>query len=79
MEFGDESLIDEVMNYDNLLIVKTLSKAFSLAGIRMGYIVANEDIINSIEKSQSSLQFKFSIDIYSDRSLKTKRTECMIM
>ena len=50
MEFGDESLIDEVMNYDNLLIVKTLSKAFSLAGIRMGYIVANEDIINSIEK-----------------------------
>ena len=50
MEFGDESLIDEVMNYDNFLIVKTLSKAFSLAGIRMGYIVANEDIINSIEK-----------------------------
>ena len=50
MEFGDESLIDEVMDYDNLLIVKTVSKAFSLAGIRMGYIVANEDIITSIEK-----------------------------
>ena len=48
MEFGDESLIDEVMDYDNLLIVKTVSKAFSLAGIRMGYIVANEDIITSI-------------------------------
>lgn len=38
------------MDYDNLLIVKTVSKAFSLAGIRMGYIVANEDIITSIEK-----------------------------
>ena len=50
MEFGDESLIDEVMDYDNLLIVKTVSKAFSLAGIRMGYIVANEEIITSIEK-----------------------------
>ena len=50
MEFSDESLIDEVMDYDNLLIVKTLSKAFSLAGIRTGYIVANENIINSIEK-----------------------------
>ena len=50
MEFGDESLIEEVMDYDNLLIVKTVSKAFSLAGIRMGYIVANEDIITSIEK-----------------------------
>ena len=50
MEFGDEFLIDEVMDYDNLLIVKTVSKAFSLAGIRMGYIVANEEIITSIEK-----------------------------
>ena len=50
MEFSDESLIDEVMDYDNLLIVKTVSKAFSLAGIRMGYIVANEEIITSIEK-----------------------------
>ena len=28
MEFGDESLIDEVMDYENLLIVKTVSKAF---------------------------------------------------
>lgn len=50
MEFSDESLIDEVMEYDNLLIVKTLSKAFSLAGIRAGYIVANEGLITSIEK-----------------------------
>ena len=50
MEFSDESLIDEVMEYDNLLIVKTLSKAFSLAGIRAGYIVANEELITSIEK-----------------------------
>lgn len=50
MEFSDESLIDEVLEYDNLLIVKTLSKAFSLAGIRTGYIVGQSELITSIEK-----------------------------
>ena len=50
MEFSNESVVDEIENYDNLIVVKTMSKAFSMAGIRTGYLIAGEDIIKTIEK-----------------------------
>ena len=31
MEFSNESVVDEIENYDNLIVVKTMSKAFSMA------------------------------------------------
>lgn len=50
MEFSQESVLDEIENYKNLIVVKTLSKAFSMAGIRTGYLIANEELIKTIEK-----------------------------
>ena len=50
MEFSNESVVDKIENYDNLIVVKTMSKAFSMAGIRTGYLIADEDIIKTIEK-----------------------------
>ena len=45
-----QSLLDVLNDFPNLVIVRTLSKAFGLAGIRLGYMVASEDIIQTIEK-----------------------------
>ena len=50
MEFGDESVVDEIENYKNLIVLKTLSKAFSMAGIRTGYMIANEELTKTVEK-----------------------------
>lgn len=50
MEFGDESVVEEIENYKNLIIVKTLSKAFSMAGIRTGYLLACEELAKTVEK-----------------------------
>ncbi|WP_343337243.1 Histidinol-phosphate aminotransferase [Terrisporobacter petrolearius] len=50
MEFGDESVVEEIENYKNLIVVKTLSKAFSMAGIRTGYLIACEELVNTVEK-----------------------------
>jgi len=50
MEFGEESVVDEIENYKNLIVVKTLSKAFSMAGIRTGYLIACEELVNTVEK-----------------------------
>lgn len=52
IEFADKeydctSLVNE---YDNLIITRTLSKAFALAGIRCGFAVANREIIKTLLK-----------------------------
>jgi histidinol-phosphate aminotransferase len=46
----DGSLIDEIQNYPNLIILRTFSKAWGLAGIRLGYCVANSEIISILFK-----------------------------
>ncbi len=36
--------------YKNLIILRTLSKAYGLAGLRIGYLIARPEIINSLNK-----------------------------
>ena len=45
-EFGDYSLINLAKSNDNLIVVQTFSKTFGLAGLRLGYFVANNKIID---------------------------------
>ena len=40
----------ELATYPNLVILRTLSKAFALAGLRCGFTIANSDVIHSILK-----------------------------
>ena len=41
-EFGDFSLSNMVKSQENLVVVQTLSKSFGLAGLRLGYFIANK-------------------------------------
>jgi len=41
-EFSDYSVVNLVKNNDNLIVIRTFSKAFGLAGLRLGYFVANK-------------------------------------
>ena len=43
-----ETNFDLIKKYDNLLVLKTFSKAYALAGIRLGYIIACKDLIDTI-------------------------------
>lgn len=45
-----ESLIDLVNEYENLVITRTFSKAWGLAGIRCGYSIANPEITSLLFK-----------------------------
>ncbi len=53
MDFWDQSVLDEIGNYDNLIILKTCSKAMGLAGIRMGFAVAGETITTALRSVKS--------------------------
>ena len=50
-EFIDqESMVPELPHFGNLVVLKTLSKAYALAGIRMGMALASSEIISLIQK-----------------------------
>ena len=48
-EFCGETVIDEAPKTNNLVILRTFSKAFGLAGLRCGYAVASEKIVQVVE------------------------------
>lgn len=46
----DESWLSQLNNYPNLIVTQTLSKAYGLAGIRLGICYASEEIISVLNK-----------------------------
>jgi len=46
----DESWVTELINYPNLIITQTLSKAYGMAGIRLGICIASAEIISVLNK-----------------------------
>ena len=43
-----------IKKYDNLLILRTFSKLFSIAGLRIGYVSGKAELIEYIEKEEST-------------------------
>lgn len=51
IEFCPEaSLVGELANFPHLAIIRTLSKAFALAGLRCGFTLANAELIGVLQK-----------------------------
>ena len=51
IEFASKSsFVKEIPNIENLVVLRTFSKAWGLAGIRVGYAVAQEEIIEYLTK-----------------------------
>jgi len=54
VDFGGESAIPLTARYPNLLVVQTLSKSRSLAGLRVGFAVGHVDLIEALERVKNS-------------------------
>ncbi|QLB13488.1 histidinol-phosphate aminotransferase [Bisgaardia hudsonensis] len=44
------TMVNELANYPHLAIIRTLSKAFALAGLRCGFTLANPELISILQK-----------------------------
>ncbi len=53
MDFWDQSLLDEIGKHDNLIILKTCSKAIGLAAVRFGFAVAGKTITTAMRAAKS--------------------------
>jgi histidinol-phosphate aminotransferase len=60
-EFTDRTAVDLLDRYANLVVLKTLSKAFGGAGIRIGYLIAHPDIVAHVLK----VKLPFDINTFS--------------
>lgn len=52
-EFYGKSCLEFIRKYENVIITRTFSKAYGLAGLRIGYIVANSKTMSFLEKASS--------------------------
>ena len=54
IDFGGESAISLLDKYENLVIVQTMSKSRSLAGLRVGYAFASAELISVLDAVKNS-------------------------
>ncbi len=54
IDFGGETAISLVNQYNNLLVTQTLSKSRSLAGLRVGFAIGHPDLIEGLERVKNS-------------------------
>lgn len=62
---GEPSLISELKNFPNLVILQTFSKAWGMAGIRLGLAFSSKEIIDVLTK----IKYPYNINILTQRAL----------
>ncbi|MEE1155174.1 MAG: histidinol-phosphate transaminase [Acutalibacteraceae bacterium] len=83
MDFWDASLLALVNDYDNLVIMRTASKAVGAAAIRLGFAVANPTISKALKAVKSpynvnTVSQKIGTIIYSNKAYLKNRQEVIV-
>jgi histidinol-phosphate aminotransferase len=54
VDFGSESAVPLISRFENLVVIQTLSKSRSLAGLRVGYAMARPEVIQGLTRVKDS-------------------------
>jgi histidinol-phosphate aminotransferase len=65
VDFGTESAVKLINTYPNLLVTQTLSKARSLAGLRVGFALGHKDLIEALVRVKDSFN-SYPIDRFAE-------------
>jgi len=69
-DFADDNCIDFAKEYDNVIVSRTLSKSYALAGVRFGFGIASKEVINGMLKVKDSYNVNFLTQKVADAALK---------
>ena len=58
-DFATDNCMDLALKNDNCIVARTLSKSYSLAGIRLGYCVGNAELIGAMFKIKDSYNVNY--------------------
>lgn len=61
VDFGAQSAVGLIERYPNLIVVETLSKSRSLAGLRVGFAIGQENLINALRCVRDSIN-SYTVD-----------------
>jgi len=50
IDFDGESVVNDIKTRPNLVVLRSFSKSFSIAGLRIGYVIADREVIQKINK-----------------------------
>ena len=53
-DFAEENCVSLVLDHDNILVTRTLSKSYGLAGIRFGFLIARPEVVAELAKIKDS-------------------------
>lgn len=73
IDFGGDSALSLISQYENLLVVRTFSKSRSMAGLRIGYAMGNADLIkalNDVKYSYNSYTMNYPSIVLGVESIK---------
>jgi len=74
IDFYGGSAINLVKDYDNLIVTRSFSKSYSLAGLRIGIAIANEEIIKGFMKIKDSYNLDKIAATVAEKSLLDLKT-----
>jgi len=78
IEFSaDKSVASWLAQYNNLIVLRTLSKAFALAGLRCGFTIANSDVITMLGKVIAPYPISAPVAEIASKSLKAQNLSVM--
>ena len=66
IDFGGDSAISLLKDHKNLVIIRTFSKSYCFAGARLGYVVANPELIEALFTTKNSFNH-FPVDLLAQR------------
>jgi histidinol-phosphate aminotransferase len=71
-EFSGETVADLLEDHDNLIVLRTFSKAFSLAGLRIGYAQMDPELAVEVSKVKLPYNINFITLAAAEKLLKNK-------